>query len=138
MSVPRNHCAGGVINGKFYVVGGRGASNSATALEVYNPSSNTWSPLAPMPTGRSGIAAAVVNNELWVFGGEDLNGGLFGVTWKSITLSVIAGVRTLHAFPAAWDLGIGFGNKVYMPGGGNHAGLAATNTNQIFTVSTRH
>jgi N-acetylneuraminic acid mutarotase len=24
-----------------------------------------------MPTARSGIAAAVVNNKLWVFGGED-------------------------------------------------------------------
>src|SRR5437660_12506779 len=70
MSVPRNHTGGGVINGKFYVVGGR-AGPSTDALEVYNPQPNTWSTLAPMPTARSGFAAAVVNNELWVFGGGD-------------------------------------------------------------------
>jgi N-acetylneuraminic acid mutarotase len=39
MSVPRNHTAGGVIDGKFYVVGGRLSPNAppTTALEVYNP-----------------------------------------------------------------------------------------------------
>ena len=71
MSVPRNHCAGGVVNGKFYVAGGRMADTSTNALEVYDPQTNSWSTRAPMPTARSGIAAAVVNNELWVFGGED-------------------------------------------------------------------
>lgn len=33
MSVPRNHCAGAVINGKFYVVGGRSVLASPTALK---------------------------------------------------------------------------------------------------------
>ena len=62
MSVPRNHTAGGVIDGKFYVVGGRVNFNLASAaLEFYNPQTNTWSTRAPMPTARSGIAAAVVN-----------------------------------------------------------------------------
>jgi hypothetical protein len=136
MSVPRNHCTGGVVNGKFYVVGGRGASNSATALEVYNPSSNTWSPLAPMPTGRSGIAAAVVNNELWVFGGEDLDGGLFGnvEVYNPVSNSWRQDPNMPSPRHGIWASVIG--NKVYMPGGGNHAGFAATNTNQIFTVSS--
>ena len=136
MTVPRNHCAGGVINGKFYVVGGRGASNSATALEVYDPSSNTWSPLAPMPTGRSGIAAAVVNNEFWVFGGEDLDGGLFGNV--EIYNPVSNSWRQEPNMPSPrhgiWASVIG--NRIYIEGGGYHAGFAATNTNQIFTVSS--
>jgi Kelch motif. len=69
MSAPRNHIAGGVIDGKFYVAGGRISFSSppTAALEVYNPQTNTWSTRAPMPTARAGIAAAVVNNELWVF-----------------------------------------------------------------------
>jgi N-acetylneuraminic acid mutarotase len=136
MSVPRNHCAGGVINGKFYVVGGRGASNSATALEVYDPSSNTWSPLAPMPTGRSGIAAAVVNNEFWVFGGEDLDGGLFGnvEVYNPVSNSWRQEPNMPSPRHGIWASVIG--NKIYIEGGGYHAGFAATNTNQIFTVSS--
>ena len=49
MSVPRNHCAGGVIDGKFYVVRGRYGQGSTNALEVYNPQTNSWSTRAPMP-----------------------------------------------------------------------------------------
>jgi N-acetylneuraminic acid mutarotase len=76
MSVPRNHTGGGVIDGKFYVVGGRvsGIAPPTAALEVYNPQTNSWSGCAPMPTARAGIAAAVVDNELWVFGGEEQDG----------------------------------------------------------------
>src|SRR5207244_13605594 len=74
MSVPRNHTAGGVIEGKFYVVGGRASdfSGSTDALEVYDPQTDLWSTRPPMPTARSGLAAAVVDNELWVFGGADV------------------------------------------------------------------
>jgi N-acetylneuraminic acid mutarotase len=66
MSVARNHTAGGAINRKFYVVGGRltNLANATNALEVYDPHTNTWTTRPPMPTPRSGIAAAVVNNEL--------------------------------------------------------------------------
>lgn len=74
MKVMRHHCAGGVINGKFYVVAGRLTPASPTALEVYDPQTNNWTTLASMPTPRSGVAAAVVNGELYVFGGE--GGGL--------------------------------------------------------------
>src|SRR5262249_48747144 len=135
MRVARNHCAGGVINGKFYVGGGRAAANSEPPLEFYNAATNMWSPLASMPTGRSGIAAAVVNDELWVFGGEEVDGGIH------------AEVKVYNPASNSWrrepDMpsprhGIWasvIGNKVYIPGGAYHANFAATNTNQIFTVS---
>ena len=70
MNVGRNHCAGGAIGGRFYVVGGRGFGDSDVAVEVYDPAANNWTSLTPMPTGRSGIGAGVVNNRLYVFGGE--------------------------------------------------------------------
>ena len=135
MSVPRNHTAGGMIDGRFYVVGGRfGKFNKC--LEVYDPVSNTWSTRAPMPTARSGIAAAVVNNELWVFGGEDAD-----------TFTLHAEVEVYDPVSNSWrqlpDMPLPrhgiwasvIGNNIYIPGGGDAAGLGATNTNQIFTVS---
>lgn len=62
---PKSH-GWAVINGKFYVVGGRGSANAATALEAYDPQTNSWSSRAPMPTGRSGIAAAAVNRAVGI------------------------------------------------------------------------
>jgi N-acetylneuraminic acid mutarotase len=136
MSVPRNHCAGGVIDGKFYVVGGRYGQGSTNALEVYNPQTNSWSARAPMPTVRSGIAAAVVNNQLWVFGGEDP--GSFTINAQVEVYNPVTNTwRQLPDMPSPrhgiWASVIG--NKVYMPGGGSAAGFAATDTNQIFTVT---
>jgi N-acetylneuraminic acid mutarotase len=136
MAVARNHTAGGVIDGRFYVVGGRGAANSATALEAYNPSTNTWTTLAPMPTGRSGIAAAVVNNELWVFGGEDLDGGIFPNVEVYNPVSNTWREEANMPSPRHGIWASVTENKVYIPGGGYHAGFAATNTNQIFTVTS--
>ena len=136
MSVARNHCAGGVISGKFYVAGGRRADTSTNALEVYDPQTNSWSTRAPMPTARSGIAAAVVNNELWVFGGEDPGG--FSINPEVEAYDPVTNTwRRLPDMPSPrhgiWASVIG--NKIYMPGGGSSAGFAATNTNQIFTVT---
>lgn len=108
MSVPRNHTAGGVMNGKFYVVGGR-AGPLTDALEVYNPQTNTWSTLASMPTPRSGFAAAVVNNELWVFGGEDPQTLVLHAEVEVYSpVSNSWRREAQHAFTAAWHLGIGY------------------------------
>ena len=136
MGVSRNHCAGGVINGKFYVSGGR-MVGSINALEVYDPQTNSWSALAPMPTARSGIAAAIVNNELWVFGGEDPEG--FTLNREVEVYNPATNTwRQLPDMPnprhGIWASVIG--NKIYLPGGGSSAGFAATNTNQIFTVTS--
>jgi hypothetical protein len=154
--VHRGTAGVGVINGKIYVAGGEGTPSqrelevydpaastwtvkapSTDALEVYNPQTNTWSTLASMPTPRSGFAAAVVNNELWVFGGEDPQ-----------TLVLHAEVEVYNPTSNSWRRepnmpsprhGIWasvIGNKIYIPGGGTTPALInPTNTNQIFTVS---
>ncbi|HYF38700.1 MAG TPA: kelch repeat-containing protein [Gemmatimonadales bacterium] len=68
--------AGGVINGKFYVAGGRNWSGRVSnRLDVYDPVSNTWSTLAPMPTARSGAAAAVLQGKLFVIGANNVEPG---------------------------------------------------------------
>jgi N-acetylneuraminic acid mutarotase len=52
--------AGGVINGKFYVAGG-----TESALDRYNPATDTWTTLAPLPTGGS-ARGAVLQGKLFV------------------------------------------------------------------------
>jgi N-acetylneuraminic acid mutarotase len=50
-----------VIQGKFYVVGGVNfRTDAATAdLDVYDPVTNTWKTLAPIPTAGPAIGAVI-------------------------------------------------------------------------------
>jgi N-acetylneuraminic acid mutarotase len=75
---PRGIDGAGVIDGKLYVVGGcRGfpptgpdcSAGITNVLEVYNPGTDTWTTLTPMPTPRGGLTAAVIDGKLYVVGG---------------------------------------------------------------------
>jgi hypothetical protein len=57
--------AGGVIDGKLYVAGGRG---NVTALDRYDPATNTWTTLAPLPVGGEARGAAILGKLLAVVG----------------------------------------------------------------------
>ena len=60
------------MNGKIYVVGGyflSGGVVSQSVLEAFNVASGTWESLNSMPITRYGVASAVVDNRMFVFGG---------------------------------------------------------------------
>ena len=71
----RNHALAGVIGGKLYVTGGRAPghegedASNVVATEVYDPATDAWATLAPLPTPRSGGASAVLDGKLYVLGG---------------------------------------------------------------------
>src|SRR3712207_5514515 len=65
----------GVINGRFYLVGGFDHTpGSSSTLEVYNPATNTWTPRAPIPTALHGAAGSVIGGRLYVVGGAGAGG----------------------------------------------------------------
>jgi N-acetylneuraminic acid mutarotase len=73
--------AGRVINNQLYLAGGWKLSPCAVngeptfcdelsaQLDVYNPASNTWATRARLPGIESGMAAAVLNEKLFLVGG---------------------------------------------------------------------
>lgn len=67
---PHYHWGGiaGAIDGRFYVAGGKTSEfgQDVTALDVYDPATNTWTPLAPIPTGGAG-SGAVLGGQLYAF-----------------------------------------------------------------------
>ncbi|MBI3646088.1 MAG: hypothetical protein HY233_09015, partial [Acidobacteriales bacterium] len=65
MPTARNGVATGVIAGQLYVVTGP----LTTAVEVYDPASNTWAIKAPIPTNRAIASAGVIDGKLYVVGG---------------------------------------------------------------------
>jgi N-acetylneuraminic acid mutarotase len=60
----------GVVNGLLYAVGGASGPNPTTAVEVYDPGMDQWTPMAPMPTGRMLLGVGVVTNILYAVGGS--------------------------------------------------------------------
>lgn len=60
-------------NGYVYVMGGVAAGSTGGALssvERYDPSTNTWSALAPLPQGMAGATATYSDGYIWFFGGN--------------------------------------------------------------------
>jgi len=60
-----------VLNQRIYLIGGfEEQTNLPTAaVDVYDPSANTWSAAAPLPAPRGGHAAVVLDGKIHVLGG---------------------------------------------------------------------
>jgi len=80
----RNSAAGGVINGRLHIVGGRQVGGGNLAYHtVYDHKEDRWHELAPMPKAQGGLAAASLLGNLYAFGGEffDSGGGVYPESW---------------------------------------------------------
>lgn len=139
MPTSRHHAASSVMDGKIYVVGGRTVAGSSminlNVNEVYDPKANDWVTLEPMPTKRSGISAASLNNSIFIFGGEDAGGvdprtynnneEFSPITGKWVSKQSLPTAR--HGLSA-----IAVENKIYVIGGGPQAGLSVSGANEVF------
>ena len=69
MSIVRGETVAGVIDSLLYVAGGALPSDISSALEVYNPATNTWTTLRSMDYARGEAAGGVIDAKLYVAGG---------------------------------------------------------------------
>ena len=62
--------------GKMYVFGGSTDpfKNAVNNAAVYDPATNAWTALPPMPTRRGGATAQVIDGKIYVAGGIDVSG----------------------------------------------------------------
>jgi N-acetylneuraminic acid mutarotase len=68
----RDHMAVVATAGKIHAIGGRlaGPVERTGQHDVYDPATNSWTPAAPLPTPRSGVAAVLYQEKILVLGGE--------------------------------------------------------------------
>jgi N-acetylneuraminic acid mutarotase len=113
MLTARKQLATAVLNGALYAIGGTSSTPTAnlTKVEAYNPSTNSWTTRASLPSGRGRTGgAAVINGVLYVAGGY--GAGTTGLT------------KTLYAYNGssnAWS------SKAAMPSAGGCGGAGAIN-----------
>ncbi|MBM3812277.1 MAG: hypothetical protein FJW20_11670 [Acidimicrobiia bacterium] len=101
----RGGLGSGLIGGRIQVVGGEG--NSGTPLgtfeqnEEYDPVSDTWRTLAPMPTPRHGLYGVTIDDRLFTPSGGPRAGGFFSSVHEVFYLvaepPVIAGLTSAAA-----------------------------------------
>jgi N-acetylneuraminic acid mutarotase len=78
MPTPRSATTWGVHNGRLYVAGGeirhRDFWATYTTVEAFDPRSNTWTRLPPMPLPRHGLAGGVVGDRFHLVNGSVQSG----------------------------------------------------------------
>ena len=82
MPSKRSGGAAAVYQGRLLYIGGEllNGINNGTFItnEAYDPRTQTWSELAPLPAGRHGFGAAVVGDKVYLPGGQVNAGGQLG------------------------------------------------------------
>ena len=126
----RNHGPGAVVDGIFYIIGGRTGGPTEglqSRVDAYDPVAKQWSSRAAMPRARGGCSAGVINGQIVVVGGE---GNAVSANPNRVfpetdvydpaanTWRTMAPMRTpRHGMGAA-----GVGNTLYVPGGATAQG----------------
>ncbi|MEW5854417.1 MAG: kelch repeat-containing protein [Myxococcota bacterium] len=118
---PRQETAVAALGGEIYVVGGFDEANAVVAdVEAYDPATDTWRTIAPLPEPLHHCNAAAVDGRLYVVG--CLGGGNFGATGITLEYDPAANMWTTRApMPAGTERGssaVGVvRSKVYVAGG---------------------
>jgi N-acetylneuraminic acid mutarotase len=78
LPTPRRGLAVWGANGLIYAIGGaNGAGTVVPTVQAYNPSTNSWSNKAPLPSSRqTGNGAVAINNIVYLAGGHDAGGAI--------------------------------------------------------------
>jgi N-acetylneuraminic acid mutarotase len=143
MPTRRHHLASAVVDGKLYVIGGRQTDKSPDVNigtnEVYDPKLDKWTSLKSMPTKRSGLAAAALGNNIYVFGGEH--------PFKDDEpLRTFNNTEIYHIKTGKWTAGSPLptarhgltaeevNGTIYVIGGGPEPGLSYSHANEIFHI----
>jgi N-acetylneuraminic acid mutarotase len=132
----REHGAAVVIHDRsILLIGGR-ASRDLAAVERYEPDTDHWTTLPPLPTPRGGLSAADIENAVHVIGGESI---------ESPRVFVEHDVLDLTTGGKAWALapplergrhGLASGvidGRWYLAAGGEHPDLAVSDRLDVLT-----
>ena len=75
MPTKRSGITSQILNKRILVFGGESSKGTFKKNEAYDPNTDTWEALKPMPTGRHGLGSVNYKNTIHLFGGGANPGG---------------------------------------------------------------
>lgn len=138
MALASHHVALAEMNGKIYVIGGfvKPASGPTAWVPIdnvweYDPGTDNWKALAPLPTKRGSAVAAVVGGKIYVIGGAGVHPGSKDTSIHPARPHRALAVNEVYD-PATntWQ------TKSKMPTARNHAAVGVMN-NKIYVIGGR-
>ncbi len=139
MQIPAHHVAAVALNGKIYVFGGFVGRPGTKVWQpipsamLYDPETDSWKELAPMPTPRGSAQAVVVGGKIYVIGGAHANIPGKSMTeplWVGVPQIVVGTVEEYDPATNTWR------TRAPMPTGRNHF-LAAVVDGKIYAINGR-
>jgi hypothetical protein len=128
--------AGGAIAGKFYAAGGRDSTGApVTALDVYDPVTETWKTLAPLPIGGE-MHGAVMQGKLFVIVSTFANGQATNHTYAYDPATNRWNAKAASKWPHEAVVLVRLGDKPHLVavGGVHYAnGVAIANDSELYT-----
>jgi hypothetical protein len=102
--------------------------------EIYDVATDTWTAGAPIPTARSGIAAAPApaNGRIFVFGGELGRPTTYAENEAYDPLSNSWSARAPMPTPRHGLAAAAVGNRIFVISGGPKPGGSFSNVNEVF------
>ncbi len=75
----RGYLTSAVVDDKIYVIGGLDMTtltDVTDTVDIYNPSTDTWTTGTSMPTARAYLTSSVVDGKIYVLGGGDIHNNI--------------------------------------------------------------
>src|SRR5215472_1208044 len=133
---PRSDLAAVAHGGKVFVFGGctgtASAPNVTNEVDMYDPETNTWTTLAPMPTPRASLVVGHSGNLVYAIGGTN---GVSALNVNEVYDFSGNSWSTNTPMPTArHEVGVNsHGGRVYVVGGSAPAYGSSSTANQEFT-----
>jgi len=144
MPTPRNHAAGGAVQNRIYIIGGRAGSVfipnafNVDLVEEYDSATDQWLLRMPMPTPRSAGAWGMHGGRIYVAGGEIRHRDYWGAYTAVESFDPESNRWTRHApmpMPRHGLAGDFLGNGFHLVSGSVQSG---TNVPGLITNTDRH
>ena len=132
-----------VILDKLYVIGGRERLANGTTIngtkssgEVYDPNTNTWSSITPMPTGRRTMAVGTIGQKIQMIGGEYNAGDIDNIFRQNEEYDPVFDSWTTYPIAPNPRHGAAYStinNQLFVVGGGVKGGASYSNLTEVFS-----
>lgn len=141
MPVVRTLLTTATVNGKIYIIGGRSGDQFAEGsplnrVDCYDPTANTYTQKANMPSTLSGMTCAATGNYIYVFGGCSTTTTPVNTTYRYDTVNNTWATMATMPVAKTYAAAVTVGTKIYVIGGAADYNTIGTGTNTAYCYDT--